>query len=50
MYLSTDQIQGLSAVSIITYISSFMGFLVYGSTLIINVFLEQQVTKYWNIS
>jgi len=35
--LSTGQIQGLNGVS---KISSFVGFVVYGSTLILNVFLE----------
>jgi len=47
--LSIDQTQGLNAVSTITYISSFVGFVDYGSILILNVFLQLQVSKYWNI-
>jgi len=50
LYWSTEPIDSLKAVSIITYISSFMGFVVYGSTLIFIVFLQLQVTKYWNMS
>jgi len=42
--------QNLNAVSMITYISSFVGFVIYDSTLVLNMFLELQVSKYLNIS
>jgi hypothetical protein len=48
--LITDRTQGLNAVIIVTYISSFVGFVVYESNLILNVFSQLQVSQYWNIS
>jgi len=48
--LSIDLTRELNAVSIITYISPFVGFIVYDSTLILNMFLQLQVSKYVNIS
>jgi len=48
--LNKDLTRDLNAVSIITYISSFVGFVVNDCTLILNMFLQLQVSKYLNIS
>jgi len=45
VYLSIDLTQDLKALSIFTYISSFVGFVVYDSTRILNLFLQVQDSK-----
>jgi len=45
--LSIDLTQDLNAVSIITYISYFVGFVVYDSTLILNIFYSNKFQNTW---
>ena len=50
LYLSIDLTREQTLLSIITYISTCVGFVVYDSTLNLNMVLKLQFSKYMNIS